>query len=69
MNAGICFLLRFAAAVIKSGKTAFRGLSVLMAKIDSCFIHGFAHHIIADISGAAQEIAKVTGVHRPHSHV
>ena len=54
------------AAVIEPGQAAFGGLFVLMGEVEAGFVHGFADHVVADISGAAEAVAQVAGVHGPH---
>ena len=50
------------AAVIEPGQAAFGGLFVLMGEVEAGFVHGFADHVVADISGAAEAVAQVAGV-------
>lgn len=50
-----CFVL-FPSGV-DLGQTAFAGFTEAVAEIDAGFVHGTAHHIVADIAGAGEEVA------------
>lgn len=52
--------------VIEPGQTALAGLLILVAQVQPGLIHGLAYHIVADISGAAEEIAQIAGIHSAH---
>ena len=43
-------------AVIDFGKTALAGCPEAVAEINACFVHCPAHHIVADIPGAGEEM-------------
>ena len=59
------------AAVIEPGQAAFGGLFVLMGEVEAGLIHGFADHVVADISGAAEAVAQVAVVvnHIANKHI
>ena len=59
--------LLFLFAVVNLGKTAFAGFPEPVVQVDAGFLHGPADHIIADVTGAGEEIAEIAGVHSPHS--
>ena len=44
-------------AVIELGEAAFGGFPEAVVQVYTCLLHGPADHIVADISGACQEIA------------
>ena len=47
-------------------QTAFTGFPEAVVQIDTGLMHGPADHIVADITGAGEEIAEIAGVHGPH---
>ena len=53
----ILVLIFCALAVVKLGQTAFAGFPETVIQIDACFLHGPAHHVIADVTGAGEEVA------------
>jgi len=44
-------------AVVELGKAAFAGFPEPMIQIHAGFLHGPADHVVADVTGAGQEIA------------
>ena len=44
-------------SVVELGKTAFAGFPETMVQIDTGFLHGPADHVVADVSGAGEEVA------------
>ena len=50
-------------AVIQLGKTAFAGFLETVIQVYTGFLHGTAHHIIADVAGSGKEITEVAGIH------
>ena len=42
---------------IDLGQTAFAGLTEAVAEVDAGLVHGTAHHIVADVTGAGEEVA------------
>ena len=51
------FLLFAALAIINLCKAAFAGFTETVVQIDAGFVHGAADHIIADVTGAGEEVA------------
>ena len=54
---GIFATLFGLSALVNLCQTAFAGLAEPVVEVDAGFFHGAAYHIIADISGAGEEIA------------
>ena len=52
-----------ALAVVELCQAAFAGFAEAVVEVDAGFMHGAADHIIADITGACEEIAEVAGIH------
>ena len=58
--------LLFHFPVIQLGKAALAGFPEALVQVDAGFVHGPADHVIADVSGAREEVAQIAGVHGPH---
>ena len=52
-------------AVIEPGEAALAGLPESVIQVDAGFPHGAAYHVVADVSGAGEEIAQIAGIHGP----
>ena len=42
---------------VEFGKAAFAGFTEAVVQVDTGFLHGTADHVIADVSGAGEEVA------------
>lgn len=52
--------------VIQPGKASFAGFPEAVIQVDAGFLHGPAHHVVADVPGAGEVVAQVAGIHGPH---
>ena len=52
--------------LIKLGKTALAGLTVVVGKIDSRLIHGLNDHVKGDLSASVKEVCKGECVYGAH---
>ena len=44
-------------AVVELGQAAFAGFPEAVVQVDAGLLHGPADHVVADVSGACQEVA------------
>ena len=52
----LLFYIRLA-ALVELGEAPFAGLPEAVVKVDAGLLHGPAHHVIADVPGAGEEVA------------
>ena len=50
---------------VELGQTAFAGFAETVVQVDAGLLHGPADHIVADVTGAGEEVAEVAGIHSP----